>query len=96
MYNNNEVENFFDGLIELPEVGQFGYDWQILRSYYDPERKIFLYSYQVGCSCDSFDDDDFVGDHEIAYSKADFMKAVRTYTDDDYDLDSMRKAIFGL
>lgn len=96
MYTNDDTKMFFDGLVELPDIGDYGWDWHVFRSYYDPVRKCFLYGSMSGCSCNSYEDMDFMGDHDIAYSKTDYMKAVSGFTDSDYDLDMARRAIFGL
>lgn len=75
------LRDFLDGLVELPEMGYYDYDWDRFVSYYDPTSKMFYWVSDSGCSCnDLWDDVHSVGDMQVG-RKSEFLSAASEFGD---------------
>lgn len=81
---NNEyadLQTFLKGLVELPEMGYYDYEWDRFVSYYDPRTEMFYWLSDSGCSCnDLWEDVNSVGDMYVG-RKSEFLSAAASFGD---------------
>ena len=81
MYGKDELTKFLEGLVELPEMGYYGYDWDRFVSYFNPQNGMFYWVSDSGCSCnDLWDDIRTVGDMNVG-RKDEFLNAAASFGD---------------
>lgn len=96
--SNTELWNFLEGLVELPEMGYYDYDWDRFASYYDPSSKMFYWVEGSGCSCnDLWDDVHSVGDMQVG-RKSEFLSAASSFSEGRYstEFQTLRAAVDNL
>lgn len=81
MYGKNELSEFLEKCVELPEMGYYDYEWEMFESYYDPQSGMFYWVSGSGCSCNSlWDDIHTVGDMQVG-RKEEFLNAAASFGD---------------
>lgn len=101
-YGSNELGEFLKGLVELPEMGYYDYDWDRFASFYDPSSRMFYWVSGSGCSCnDLWDDVRSVGDLSVG-RKDEFLRAASEFASESYngsyasELDHLRQEVDSL
>lgn len=95
-----EMEEFLNQCVVLPEMGTYDWEWSNFDSYYDPESGKFYWAEAGGCSCNSFDEEiQSLADYCVGDKQA-YLKAAKEYADyggkDGASIDTIRRAVFEL
>ncbi len=49
-------KNYMDDWVEVVDFGEYGWEWDIFRSYYSPSARRYFWDRQCGCSCNCWED----------------------------------------
>lgn len=97
-YIKDEMYQFLEKCVELPEMGYYDYDWDRFASYYDPRTEMFYWVEGSGCSCnDLWDDINTIGDMNVG-RKDEFLRAASSFAENSYsgysdNLQEVREAV---